>query len=107
MNASAGHAEKLLASMSLKNSNFNLSEQITKIQNISLPEVLTHEEVKKIFLLPLQEAIREDTRVAAEANEKYDTLVEENDALKKTISKLEYRINHIFTNNTVTPKPME
>ncbi|KNH06830.1 hypothetical protein XU18_1262 [Perkinsela sp. CCAP 1560/4] len=107
MNSAAGGAEKLLASLSIKKDTFNMNEQIAKIQNLSIPEVLTLDEVRETFLIPLQQAIDADNIQAKETEAEFQRLVDENEALKKTVSKLEYRINHIFRNNEIKPKPID
>ena len=107
MNTPASQAEKLLSTMSLKAEAFNLTAHIDKIQNLTLPETFTREEIRDLFLLPLQEAVGEDRRIAARNEETLEKLTEENAELKKQVAKLQYRINHIFKNNEIKPKPME
>ena len=107
MNAAVGQAEKLLATMNVAAEGFRVTDSIAKVQGLTVPEQFTAADVKAMFLVPLQDAIREDERIAHDAAARIERLEAENEELKKEVSKLKYRINHVFKSNVITPKPHE
>ena len=105
MHTPTGQAEKLLSAISLKAEPFNRSAHMDKVHNASLPETFTREEVRELFLLPLQAAVAEDRRIAAQTSEALEKLRAAHATCTKQMAKLQYRIDHIFKHNEVKPKP--